>query len=149
MPPASDGLPAGVRAVYPGTFDPFTPGHLDITGRSRLLFGHVTVLVAVNDGKQPSRPAAARAAEIERLLPPDWGNVSVATWRGLTADYCRFHGCGVIVRGVRNATDLRYEHDLATMNEALGVPTLWIPARPELMTTSSTAVRTGPGAMSA
>jgi pantetheine-phosphate adenylyltransferase len=105
------------------------------------MFDHVTVLVAVNDGKRPSRPTAARATEIQRLLPAGWGNVSVAAWHGLTVDYCRHHGCGVIVRGVRNATDYQHERELAAMNEALGVTTLLVPARPELATTSSTAVR--------
>ncbi|MEV4639278.1 pantetheine-phosphate adenylyltransferase [Actinoplanes sp. NPDC049548] len=129
------------RAVCPGTFDPFTPGHFDIVARARHLFDHVTVLVAVNDDKRPSRPTAARATDIQRLLPADWDNVSVAAWRGLTVDYCRRHGSSVIVRGVRNATDWQYEHRLAAMNESLGIPTLFLPARPELAATSSTAVR--------
>ncbi len=129
------------RAVYPGTFDPCTPGHLAIADRARRLVGHLTVLVAVNDDKRPAQPSAARAAEIRRLLPAGWDNVSVAAWHGLTVDYCRRHGCGVIVRGVRNATDYQREHELAAMNQALGVTTLLLPARPELAATSSTAVR--------
>jgi len=129
------------RAAYPGTFDPFTPGHIDIAGRARHLVTHLTVLVAVNAGKQPSRPAAARAAQVSRLIPAHWDNVSVVAWHGLTVDYCRRHGCGVIVRGVRNSTDYLKEYELAAMNEALGVPTVWVPARPELAPVSSTAVR--------
>jgi pantetheine-phosphate adenylyltransferase len=105
------------------------------------MFDQVTVLVAVNDGKRPSRTAAARASEIRGLLPVGWGNVAVAAWHGLTADYCRRHGCGVIVRGVRNTTDCLSEYELAAMNEALGVTTLFVPARPELTTVSSTAMR--------
>jgi pantetheine-phosphate adenylyltransferase len=138
---ASDGGPGPTRAVYPGTFDPFTPGHLDVVERSRRMFDHVTVLVAVNDGKRPSRTTAARATEIQRLLPADWENVSVAAWHGLTVDYCRHHGCRVILRGVRNAADYLREHELATMNDMLGVTTLLVPARPELAPMSSTAVR--------
>lgn len=105
------------------------------------MFDHVTVLVAVNDGKRPSRTTATRATEIQRLLPADWENVSVAAWHGLTVDYSRHHGCGVIVRGVRNSTDYQREQELAAANEALGVTTLLVSARPELATTSSTAVR--------
>jgi pantetheine-phosphate adenylyltransferase len=86
---ASDGGPGSIRAVYPGTFDPFTPGHLDVVDRSRRMFGQVTVLVAVNEGKRPSRSTAARAREIRSLLPAGWENVAVATWPGLTVDYCR------------------------------------------------------------
>ncbi|GIF13516.1 pantetheine-phosphate adenylyltransferase [Actinoplanes teichomyceticus] len=105
------------------------------------MFDRVTVLVAVNDGKQPSGTTAARARDIRALLPAGWENVAVAAWHGLTVDYCRRNGCAVIIRGVRNATDHLREYELAAMNEALGVTTLLVPARPELATVSSTAVR--------
>lgn len=105
------------------------------------MFDHVTVLVAVNDDKRPSQPTVARAAEIQRLLPAAWENVSVAAWHGLTVEYCLRHGCGVIVRGVRNTTDCQREYDLAATNDVLGVTTLFVPTRPELASMSSTAVR--------
>jgi pantetheine-phosphate adenylyltransferase len=130
-----------IRAAYPGTFDPFTPGHFDVVDRARRMFGHVTVLVAVNDEKRPSQATEERAARIRDVLPGDWENVAVAAWRGLTADYCRRHGCSVIVRGVRNSTDCGREFELAAMNETLGVATVFLPARAELVTMSSTAVR--------
>lgn len=76
------------------------------------------------------------------MLPADWRNVSVAAWHGLTVDYCRRHGCGVIVRGVRNPADGLRESELGAMNEALGVSTLFVPAQPELATMSSTVIRT-------
>ncbi|MEV4279931.1 pantetheine-phosphate adenylyltransferase [Actinoplanes xinjiangensis] len=141
VPHASDGGPGSAGAVYPGTFDPFTPGHFDVVDRSRRMFDRVTVLVAVNAGKQPSGTAAARAREIRALLPAGWENVVVDAWQGLTVDYCRRTGCGVIIRGVRNSTDYLHEYELAAMNEALGVTTLLVPARPELVTMSSTALR--------
>ena len=65
----------------------------------------------------------------------------MAAWQGLTVDYCQRNACGVIIRGVRNSTDLVHEYELAAMNEALGVTTLFVPARPELVTMSSTAMR--------
>jgi pantetheine-phosphate adenylyltransferase len=105
------------------------------------MFHQVTVLVAVNDGKRPFGTTVARAREIRGLLPAGWENVAVAAWHGLTADYCRLNGCGLIIRGVRNSTDFLREYELAAMNEALGVTTLFMPARPELATMSSTAVR--------
>ncbi|GID92533.1 pantetheine-phosphate adenylyltransferase [Amorphoplanes digitatis] len=141
MPHVPDRGLGAARAVYPGTFDPFTPGHFDIVDRARRMFDHVTVLVAVNDGKRPSRPTAARAAEIRGLLPAGWGNVSVVAWHGLTADYCRQHEIRVIVRGLRNSADWAREYELAAMNESLDVATLFVPARPELAAMSSTAVR--------
>jgi pantetheine-phosphate adenylyltransferase len=141
MPRASDGTSRPARAVYPGTFDPFTPGHFDVAARARRLFDQVTVLVAVNDSKRPIRTSSARAGEIRAGFPTDWDNVTVAAWHGLTVDYCRQHGYGVIIRGVRNSTDWVHEHELAAMNETLGITTLLIPAGPELMTISSTALR--------
>jgi pantetheine-phosphate adenylyltransferase len=137
---AGDSRP-GEHAVYPGTFDPITPGHLDIIERARHLFARVTVLVAVNADKQPTGTPSQRAAQLRRELPADWDNVSVAAWAGLTVGFCRQHGAGVIIRGVRNKSDLRHEYQLAAMNEAMGVTTLLLPARPGLATVSSTALR--------
>jgi pantetheine-phosphate adenylyltransferase len=141
VPRASDGSSWLARAVYPGTFDPFTPGHLDVVDRARRLFDQVTVLVAVNDGKRPIQTNAARAREIRALLPAGWENVTVAAWHGLTVDYCQRNRCGVIIRGVRNSTDCSREYELAAMNEALGVTTLFLSSRPELSTMSSSAMR--------
>ncbi|MFI7645056.1 pantetheine-phosphate adenylyltransferase [Micromonospora sp. NPDC049460] len=135
------GDPRSSRAVYPGTFDPFTDGHRDLVDRARRLFEHVTVLVAVNDEKRPTKTGAERALEIRAVLPAGWENVTVAAWSGLTVAYCRQHGAGVIIRGVRNAVDAEREYQLAAMNETLGITTLFMPARPELATISSTVVR--------
>ena len=128
-------------AVYPGTFDPFTPGHLDVVDRARHLFDHVTVLVAINDDKRPAAPVTDRAQQIRNALPPRWRNVTADAWSGLTVEYCRRSGAAVIIRGVRNAADARYEYQLAAMNEALGITTLFLPARPELAAMSATAMR--------
>ncbi|MDG4797573.1 pantetheine-phosphate adenylyltransferase [Micromonospora sp. WMMD1082] len=132
----------GVRAVYPGSFDPFTPGHVDVVSRARDLFDEVVVLVAVNSSKHPGTDEQERAAAVRAVLPVEWTTVTVAAWRGLTATYCRRHGAGVIVRGVRNTTDLQTEYRLAAMNQSLGVPTVFLPAQPELAAVSSTVVRT-------
>nr|GID87414.1 hypothetical protein Ade03nite_63380 [Actinoplanes derwentensis] len=105
------------------------------------MFEHVTVLVAVNGEKQPAKAGAERALDIRTSLPAHWENVTVAAWNGLTVAYCQQHGAGVIIRGVRNATDAAHEYQLAAMNEALGVSTLFMPTRPELAMISSTVVR--------
>ncbi|MFV2112413.1 pantetheine-phosphate adenylyltransferase [Micromonospora sp. LOL_025] len=131
-----------VRAVYPGSFDPFTPGHLNVVTRARDLFDEVVVLVAVNGTKNPSADEEERAAAVRAVLPAGWTSVTVAAWSGLTSAYCRRHDVGVIVRGVRNTSDLQAEYQLAAMNQSLGVPTVFLPARPELAAVSSTAVRT-------
>ena len=129
------------HAVYPGTFDPITPGHLDIIDRARLLFARITVLVAVNADKQPASTIAERAIRLSRELPADWDNVSVSAWAGLTVAFCRQQGAGVIIRGVRNRSDLLHEYQLAAMNEAMGVTTLLLPAQPGLVALSSTVLR--------
>jgi pantetheine-phosphate adenylyltransferase len=138
---ATGGGGLGEHAVYPGTFDPFTPGHFDIVERARHLFARVTVLVAVNADKQPARTLSERAIELRRELPANWDNVSVAAWAGLTAAFCRQHGAGVIIRGVRNRSDFRHESQLAAINEAMGVTTLLLPAQPGLVALSSTVLR--------
>ncbi|WP_432900794.1 pantetheine-phosphate adenylyltransferase [Micromonospora matsumotoense] len=141
-PPAGTPGRVCVRAVYPGSFNPFTPGHLDVVNRARTLFDEVVVLVAVNSSKNPGVDEEQRAAAVRASLPAAWTSVAVAAWRGLTAEYCLRHGAGVIVRGVRNTTDLQVECRLAAMNQSLGVPTVFLPAQPELAAMSSTAVRT-------
>ncbi|HVV18234.1 MAG TPA: pantetheine-phosphate adenylyltransferase [Pseudonocardiaceae bacterium] len=131
----------GEHAVCPGTFDPVTAGHLDVIERAGRLFPRVTVVVAVNADKQPTGAAAQRVALLRRTLPANWDNVLVAQWAGLTAAFCRQHGAGVIVRGVRNRTDLLDEYRMAVMNQAMGVTTLLLPAKPTLAGTSSTVLR--------
>jgi len=111
------------------------------------------VLVAVNGDKQPSGTPSDRAVRLRRQLPADWDNVSVAAWAGLTVAFCRQHGAGVIIRGVRNRSDFLHEYQLAAMNEAMndamnaaaneamGVTTLLLPAQPGLAAVSSTLLR--------
>src|ERR1700761_5809073 len=126
---ATGGSQPGRHAVYPGTFDPITPGHLDIIGRARLLFPQITVLIAVNDEKEPTSTQLDRVAQLRQRLPADWPNVSVIAWAGLTVAFCHQHGAAVIIRGVRNRSDLRHEHHLAAMNGTLGITTLLMPAK--------------------
>jgi pantetheine-phosphate adenylyltransferase len=138
---ATGGSRLGKHAIYPGTFDPITPGHLDIIERARHLFAQVSVLVAVNADKQPAGTPVERAARLHRELPASWDNVAVAAWAGLTVAFCRLHGADVIIRGVRNGSDLHHEYQLAGMNEAMGITTLLLPAQPRLAAMSSTVLR--------
>ncbi len=141
MTNATGGGRLAEHAVYPGTFNPFTPGHFDIVERARHLFARVTVLVAVNADKRPARTPSERAIQLRRELPANWDNVSVVAWTGLTDAFCRQHGGGVIIRGVRDRSDFRHESQLAAMNEAMGVTTLLLSARPGLAAVSSTVLR--------
>ena len=138
MRPARSRL--GKYAVYPGTFDPFTPGHLDIIERARHLFAQVTALVAVNADSSGRHPVGAS----HPATPGTSGkldNVAVAAWTGLTVAFCRQQGADVIIRGVRNRSDLRHECQLAAMNEAMGITTLLLPTQPGLAAMSSTVLR--------
>jgi pantetheine-phosphate adenylyltransferase len=141
VPDATGGSRLGEHAVYPGSFDPITPGHLDIIERARHLFPRLTVLVAVNSDKRPTSTEAERATAVRGKLPANWDNVAVTGWDGLTAAFCRQHDAGVIIRGLRNRSDLRHEYQLAAMNQAMGVTTLLMPARPGLAAVSSTFAR--------
>ncbi|MGH3270486.1 MAG: hypothetical protein ACRDN1_15740 [Trebonia sp.] len=99
------------------------------------------MLVAVNADKHPAGTPVERATRLHRELPASWDNVAVAAWAGLTVAFCRQQGAGVIIRGVRNWSDLRHEYRLAAMNEAMGITTLLLPAQPELAAMSSTVLR--------
>ena len=133
-----------LRAVYPGTFDPFTPGHADIVARARDVFDRVTILMAVNSAKIATATLAEKAERVRAALPSDWTTVDVDVCATLTATYCREHDVAVIIRGVRNRTDAMQEYRLAAMNQTLGVQTLLLPARPELSNVSSTMLRARP-----
>jgi pantetheine-phosphate adenylyltransferase len=106
------------KAVYPGSFDPFTNGHLDITQRGATIFDELIVAVLVNAGKTAmfsveERRMMAREAVVH--IP----NVSVMSFDGLLADFMRKERCRVILRGLRALTDFEYEFQLAQMNKQL------------------------------
>jgi pantetheine-phosphate adenylyltransferase len=100
-----------------------------------------TVLVAVNNDKQPAHTQAERVIQLRRELPASWDNVSVAAWAGLTVTFCREHGAGLIIRGVRNGSDLGHEYQLVARNQDMGITTLLLPANPGLAAISSTLLR--------
>ncbi len=106
------------KAVYPGTFDPVTNGHLDLIERGSRLFAEVIVLVAGNPGKTPLFTAEERV-ELIRAEIADYGNVSVDTAGGLTVEYVRQAGFDTILRGIRTTTDFVSEHQMAMTNRAL------------------------------
>jgi pantetheine-phosphate adenylyltransferase len=130
------------RALFPGSFDPATLGHVDLVHRARALFGHVTVLVAAHAKKQGLFSAAERCALLEGALGGLSG-VTVAQTSGLLVDACREHDSLIVVRGVRGATDLEYEQQMANTNRALlpGLETVFLSPAPEHAFLSSTLVR--------
>src|ERR671929_1039593 len=105
------------RAIYPGSFDPMTMGHLDIIERSAKLFDEVIVAVLVNQDKQPMFTVDERVEMIRRVAT--WPNVRVGTFAGLLIDYATEQQAQVIVRGIRAISDYEYELQMALMNRRL------------------------------
>lgn len=106
--------------VYPGTFDPFTLGHLDILCRAAKIFEHVTVGILINIKKTPVFTVEERIALIEKSARgAGVGNFSVLSFDGLLVDFCRKQGAGVIIRGLRAVSDYEYELQIAAMNRRL------------------------------
>ena len=105
-------------AVYPGSFDPPTYGHLDIIERSSRVFARVVVAVALNIRKNVIFSAADRVRMLKHLTR-QWGNVEVDSFRGLLVEYARSRQANVLVRGLRAISDFEYEFQMAHMNKKL------------------------------
>lgn len=107
------------RAIYPGSFDPPTNGHLDIIGRAAQLFDEVIVALLINPGKQPWFSPAERVAVLQEVLKPYSAQVTVETFSGLLVDYARQRQAHAIIRGVRSSKDYEYELPMVLMNRRL------------------------------
>jgi pantetheine-phosphate adenylyltransferase len=107
-----------VNAVYPGTFDPITFGHIDLLTRATKIFDHVTLAVASNTGKQPLFNKQERVALAKDVLS-DLPNVSVVGFDNLLVDFTIENNSSVILRGLRAVSDFEYEFQLAGMNRNL------------------------------
>jgi pantetheine-phosphate adenylyltransferase len=129
------------KAVFPGTFDPPTNGHLDIIARASLAFDEVIVAAGVNQSKQRMFDVAERIEMLTEIAAP-YPNVRIGTFEGLLVDYCRAEGAGVIVKGLRSAADYDYELQMAQLNHAMtGVDTMFLPTRSENAFISSSWVK--------
>ncbi len=107
-----------IRAVYPGTFDPVTNGHIDLIRRSSALFDQVIVAILRNAEKTPLFSIEDRVEMLESVITK-LKNVSVSTFEGLLVDYATHVGASVIVRGIRAVSDYEYELQMALMNRRL------------------------------
>ena len=134
-------------ALYPGTFDPITNGHVDILQRALRLADRVVVAIGVHPGKSPLFPRQDRLAMVEQLAAlmndasPD--AVSATTFEGLAVDAAGAAGASMIVRGLRDASDFDYEMQMAGMNQALApdIATVFLPSSPAVRHITATLVR--------
>ena len=129
-------------AVYPGTFDPITNGHVDLVDRAAPLFERMIVGVAESPSKGPALPLALRV-ELARQALAQHPNVEVRGFNGLLANFVREMGAGVLLRGLRAVSDFEYEFQLASMNRHLipGVETLFLTPAEQYGFISSSLVR--------
>jgi pantetheine-phosphate adenylyltransferase len=129
-------------AVYPGTFDPITNGHVDILRRSLKIFDHVVVAVAQNVRKTPLFTLEQRRAQITDALGSAPG-LEVDAFQGLLADYCRRRKASVVIRGLRAIADFEYEFQLAHMNRRLApeVETMFLMTSEDSFYVSSSLVK--------
>ncbi|RBQ33933.1 MULTISPECIES: pantetheine-phosphate adenylyltransferase [Rahnella] len=110
------------KAIYPGTFDPMTNGHLDIVTRAALMFDHVILAIAASPGKKPMFSLDERVA-LAIQVTSHLDNVEVIGFSDLMANFAKAQGANVLVRGLRAVSDFEYEMQLANMNRHL-LPTL-------------------------
>ena len=129
-------------AIYPGSFDPITKGHLDVLHKASLLFDKVIIAVLQNDAKKGFLPTADRVALIKESVK-DYENVEVDSFDGLTIEYAKAKGSNVLIRGLRAVSDFEYEMQLSQTNNALApeITTVFLITKPKYNFISSSTVK--------
>ena len=132
----------GIRAMYPGTFDPITNGHIDLVRRAASMFDEVVIAVADNPKKKPLFTQEERVSMAQNILS-DEKNVKVVGYNNLTIHFAKEQNLNVIIRGIRAVSDYEFEFQLASMNRQLdeNVETLFMTPADEYSYLSSSMVR--------
>jgi pantetheine-phosphate adenylyltransferase len=129
------------RAIFPGTFDPFTIGHDSVVKRALTFMDELVIGIGVNESKRTSLPVERRLHSIRALYQHE-PRIRVETYNDLTVDFARRMEAGFIIRGIRTVHDFEYEETIADVNRQLtGVETILLFTLPELTSVSSTIVR--------
>lgn len=129
------------KAVFPGSFDPITLGHIDIIKRGLNLFDEVIIAIGVNADKKYMFSLEDRKLQIEEAFKNE-PRVKVDTYNGLTVDYCKTVKAGFILRGLRNSTDFTYEQSIAQTNSSLAeIESVFLVCSPNVSNISSSIVR--------
>jgi len=130
-----------MRALFTGSFDPVTNGHLDLIQRMASLVDSLVVAILVNAEKHPAFTNEERIAMLSDACRA-WPNVEIAAFQGLVVDAARHFNATVIVRGIRHSAELEREMQMARMNQALsGIETLLLPASPQWAFVSSSLIK--------
>ena len=130
------------KAIYPGSFDPFTNGHLDIVKKAATLFHEVDVVIGVNSKKSRSFPAEEMKRAIEATVEAlGLSNVRVTVFEGLVAEYAKVNGIQYMIRGLRNNMDYNYEENIAEINKLINPELEYVYFRAENIAVSSSMVK--------
>ena len=130
------------NAIYPGSFDPFTNGHLDIVKKAAALFDQVYIVIGVNANKRRSFGSAKMAEAIEETLREQAiTNAQVLVHDGLVAEYAKDQGIGYMIRGLRNNMDYNYEENIAEVNKLIAPQLEYVYFRAENVAVSSSMVK--------
>ena len=130
------------RAIYPGSFDPFTNGHLDIVKKSAALFEEVYVVIGVNSQKKRTFPAEKIKSAIEAVLSEQMiTNVRVIVYEGLVAEFAKTQKIKYMIRGLRNNMDYNYEENIAEVNKLINPDMEYVYFRAENVALSSSMVK--------
>lgn len=131
-----------IKAVFAGSFDPPTFGHLNIIERARKIFSEIHVVIAVNSNKKYLFSVEERV-NLMKNLTSHWDNVVVNPWDSLIVDYAKKNNAGVLIRGVRNTGDFSYEFDLSLLNKGLAcdIETVFLPTEPKYFVLRSSSIK--------
>lgn len=129
-------------ALFPGSFDPITKGHVAVLKQALPLFDEIVIAIGINSSKQTMFSLANRERIISKAFENE-SRVSIATYQGLTVEFCTKLKANYIIRGLRNNTDYEFEKNIAQMNKSLApeIETLFFVTPPELAPVTSTIVR--------
>ncbi|MCB0660692.1 MAG: pantetheine-phosphate adenylyltransferase [Saprospiraceae bacterium] len=129
-------------AVFPGSFDPITTGHVDLVKRASLLFETIIVAVGINNQKQALFPLETRLSWLKDVFK-DYPNVQISYFEGLTVNFCKAVGAHFLLRGLRTSSDFEYEKTISQLNTIIGdeLETVFLISKPEFSHISSTIVR--------
>jgi pantetheine-phosphate adenylyltransferase len=144
---ARSSLVTSRSAIYAGSFDPITNGHLDVLKASLAVADLVLAAIGVHPGKKPLFDFDERMQMIEQAAALEFGSeahrIKVVSFDGLVVDAARRHGAAIMIRGLRDGTDLDYEMQMAGMNQTMApdLQTVFLPASPQVRTITATLVR--------